>query len=103
MAETLTLRGELKAHRGWVTAVAPPLDPSSDVLLSSSRCVLIWLEWIMRDMICCHVVDVCVRGSSSLPVPDRFALTAAHTAETGRSVLLNLWGCMWFKYCERKR
>jgi guanine nucleotide-binding protein subunit beta-2-like 1 protein len=44
MAETLTLRGELKAHRGWVTAVAPPLDPSSDVLLSSSRdkTVIVW-------------------------------------------------------------
>lgn len=37
MAETLTLRGELKGHRGWVTAIAPPLDASSDVLLSSSR------------------------------------------------------------------
>jgi hypothetical protein len=37
MAETLTLRGELKGHRGWVTAIAPPLDPSSDVLVSSSR------------------------------------------------------------------
>jgi hypothetical protein len=40
MAETLSLRGELKGHRGWVTAIAPPLDPTSDVLLSSSRCVL---------------------------------------------------------------
>jgi hypothetical protein len=39
MAETLTLRGELKAHRGWVTAIAPPLDPNSDVLLTSSRYV----------------------------------------------------------------
>lgn len=37
MAETLTLRGELKGHRGWVTSIAPPLDPTSDVLLSSSR------------------------------------------------------------------
>ena len=41
MAETLTLRGELKAHRGWVTAIAPPLDPNSDVLLTSSRYVLL--------------------------------------------------------------
>jgi hypothetical protein len=40
MAETLTLRGELKGHRGWVTAIAPPLDPTSDVLLSSSRYVV---------------------------------------------------------------
>ena len=38
MSETLTLRGELTGHKGWVTAIAPPLDPSSDVLLSSSRC-----------------------------------------------------------------
>jgi len=45
MAETLSLRGELKGHRGWVTAIAPPLDPTSDVLLSSSRCVL----WRIRD------------------------------------------------------
>lgn len=37
MAETLTLRGELTAHKGWVTAIAPPIDPNSDVLLSSSR------------------------------------------------------------------
>jgi hypothetical protein len=37
MAETLTLRGELKGHSGWVTGIAPPLDPASDVLLSSSR------------------------------------------------------------------
>ena len=40
MAETLTLRGELKGHRGWVTAIAPPLGPASDVLLSSSRYVV---------------------------------------------------------------
>lgn len=37
MAETLILRGELVGHRGWVTAIAPTLDPNSDVLLSSSR------------------------------------------------------------------
>lgn len=37
MAETLTLRGTLSGHKGWVTAIAPPLDPASDVLLSSSR------------------------------------------------------------------
>lgn len=37
MAETLTLRGTLTGHSGWVTAIAPPLDPTSDVLLSASR------------------------------------------------------------------
>ena len=37
MGETLTLRGTLAGHKGWVTAIAPPLDPTSDVLLSSSR------------------------------------------------------------------
>jgi guanine nucleotide-binding protein subunit beta-2-like 1 protein len=44
MAETLTLRGELTAHKGWVTAIAPPIDPNSDVLLSSSRdkTVIVW-------------------------------------------------------------
>lgn len=39
MAETLTLRGVLKGHSGWVTSIAPPLDPASDLLLTSSRCV----------------------------------------------------------------
>lgn len=37
MAETLTLRATLKAHAGWVTAIATPLDPTSNVLLSASR------------------------------------------------------------------
>jgi guanine nucleotide-binding protein subunit beta-2-like 1 protein len=37
MAETLTLRGTLKGHKGWVTAIASPLDPTSDVIVSSSR------------------------------------------------------------------
>ena len=35
---TLTLRGELIGHKGWVTAIAAPLDPTSETLLSSSRC-----------------------------------------------------------------
>ncbi len=34
---TLTLRGELLGHKGWVTAIAAPLDPTSETLLSSSR------------------------------------------------------------------
>ncbi|KAK9816329.1 hypothetical protein WJX74_005914 [Apatococcus lobatus] len=44
MAETLTLRGELRGHTGWVTSIAAPLDPNSDTLLSSSRdkTVLVW-------------------------------------------------------------
>lgn len=37
MAESLTLRGELRGHKGWVTAIAPPLDPESDLLVTSSR------------------------------------------------------------------
>jgi guanine nucleotide-binding protein subunit beta-2-like 1 protein len=44
MAETLALRGTLKGHSGWVTAIATPLDPNSDVILSSSRdkTTIIW-------------------------------------------------------------
>lgn len=43
MAETLTLRGQLKGHSGWVTSIATPLD-NSDMLLSSSRdkSVILW-------------------------------------------------------------
>jgi guanine nucleotide-binding protein subunit beta-2-like 1 protein len=37
MSETLTLRSTLKGHAGWVTALATPLDPNSNVLLSASR------------------------------------------------------------------
>lgn len=44
MAETLTHRATLKGHAGWVTAIATPLDPASDVLLTASRdkTVLVW-------------------------------------------------------------
>mmetsp|Transcript_35229 Transcript_35229/g.62827 ORF Transcript_35229/g.62827 Transcript_35229/m.62827 type:complete len:318 (-) Transcript_35229:112-1065(-) len=37
MAENLSLRGVLKGHSGWVTSIATPLDPASDVILSASR------------------------------------------------------------------
>jgi len=37
MAENLSLRGTLKGHDGWVTSIATPLDPASDVILSASR------------------------------------------------------------------
>lgn len=37
MAETMTLRATLKGHSGWVTAIATPLDPASNTLLSASR------------------------------------------------------------------
>jgi guanine nucleotide-binding protein subunit beta-2-like 1 protein len=37
MAETLSFRGSLKGHAGWVTAIATPLDPNSDIVLSASR------------------------------------------------------------------
>jgi guanine nucleotide-binding protein subunit beta-2-like 1 protein len=44
MSESLTLRATLKGHAGWVTAIATPLDPASDVLLTASRdkTVLVW-------------------------------------------------------------
>jgi len=44
MAETLILRGSLKGHNGWVTAISTPQDPSSDRLLSASRdkTVIVW-------------------------------------------------------------
>ena len=31
-------------HKGWVTSIAPPLDPNSDALLSSSRdkSIIVW-------------------------------------------------------------
>mmetsp|Transcript_32595 Transcript_32595/g.92412 ORF Transcript_32595/g.92412 Transcript_32595/m.92412 type:complete len:319 (-) Transcript_32595:208-1164(-) len=37
MAENMSLRGTLKGHAGWVTSIATPLDPTSDVILSASR------------------------------------------------------------------
>jgi guanine nucleotide-binding protein subunit beta-2-like 1 protein len=44
MSEQLVHRANLKGHAGWVTAIATPLDPSSNVLLSASRdkTVLVW-------------------------------------------------------------
>jgi hypothetical protein len=48
MAETLMLRGELVGHAGWVTSISTPLDPNSDIILSSSRCVS--LEAILSQM-----------------------------------------------------
>lgn len=44
MSETLSLRGTLEGHSGWVTAIATPLDPASDVVLSASRdkSVIVW-------------------------------------------------------------
>mmetsp|Transcript_17746 Transcript_17746/g.38485 ORF Transcript_17746/g.38485 Transcript_17746/m.38485 type:complete len:321 (+) Transcript_17746:60-1022(+) len=43
MAETLELRGYLRGHGGWVTAIATTLD-NSDIVLSASRdkTVLVW-------------------------------------------------------------
>ena len=37
MAETLSHRATLKGHQGWVTSISTPLDPNSDIILSSSR------------------------------------------------------------------
>jgi guanine nucleotide-binding protein subunit beta-2-like 1 protein len=44
MAEQLSLRGTLEGHTGWVTSIATPLDPNSDIVLSSSRdkTVIVW-------------------------------------------------------------
>eukprot|EP00879_Flechtneria_rotunda_P022767 GHRR01024044.1.p1 GENE.GHRR01024044.1~~GHRR01024044.1.p1 ORF type:complete len:263 (-),score=67.23 GHRR01024044.1:37-825(-) len=44
MAETLTHRGSLRGHTGWVTSIATPLDPNSDIILSASRdkTVIVW-------------------------------------------------------------
>ena len=44
MSETLSYRGALKGHAGWVTSLACPLDPTSNTLLSSSRdkSVIVW-------------------------------------------------------------
>ena len=42
------LRGELVGHAGWVTSISTPLDPNSDIILSSSRCVS--LEAILSQM-----------------------------------------------------
>jgi guanine nucleotide-binding protein subunit beta-2-like 1 protein len=39
MAEQLSLRGTLEGHSGWVTSIATPMDPNSDIVLSSSRYV----------------------------------------------------------------
>ena len=67
MAETLTLRGELRGHTGWVTSIAAPLDPNSDTLLSSSRSAAFYMSCFLA----CTVVSredlhVSSRLSSSL-------------------------------------
>ena len=40
MAESLSRRGVLEGHAGWVTSITTPLDPNSDIILSSSRCCI---------------------------------------------------------------
>lgn len=44
MAESLSLRGSLEGHSGWVTSIATPLDPNSDTVLSASRdkSIIVW-------------------------------------------------------------
>lgn len=48
MAETLTLRGVLKGHSGWVTSIATTVDTTSedspDIVLSASRdkTIIVW-------------------------------------------------------------
>ncbi|THG12911.1 hypothetical protein TEA_021389 [Camellia sinensis var. sinensis] len=43
MAETLVLRGTMKAHTDWVTAIATPID-NSDMIVTSSRdkSLIVW-------------------------------------------------------------
>lgn len=38
-AETLRYRGCLVGHSDWVTAIAAPVETSSNIILSASRCV----------------------------------------------------------------
>ncbi len=63
MAETLTLRGTLKGHEGWVTAIASPMNqPNSDILLSASRdkTVILWkltrdeVRGVIRPVVLCE-------------------------------------------------
>eukprot|EP01026_Neomeris_dumetosa_P059565 TRINITY_DN5565_c0_g1_i1.p1 TRINITY_DN5565_c0_g1~~TRINITY_DN5565_c0_g1_i1.p1 ORF type:complete len:319 (-),score=40.56 TRINITY_DN5565_c0_g1_i1:177-1133(-) len=44
MAERLIFRAELVGHQGWVTSIATPIDPTQNILLSSSRdkTVIMW-------------------------------------------------------------
>merc|ERR1711934_12511 len=50
MAETLTLRGTLEGHEGWVTAIATPMgQPNSDILLSASRDKTVIMWKLTRD------------------------------------------------------
>jgi len=50
MAETLTLRGTLEGHEGWVTAIATPMSqPNSDILLSASRDKTVIMWKLTRD------------------------------------------------------
>lgn len=39
MSETLKYRGCLVGHTDWVTAIATPVDTTSNIVLSSSRYV----------------------------------------------------------------
>ncbi|KAK1351424.1 Guanine nucleotide-binding protein subunit beta-like protein [Heracleum sosnowskyi] len=43
MAETLTLKGTMRAHSDWVTAIATPID-NSDMIVTSSRdkSIILW-------------------------------------------------------------
>ena len=58
MAESLTLRGELRGHTGWVTAIATPNDEESDVLVTCSRCARILRKQRLRlDGVDCQMLD----------------------------------------------
>lgn len=41
MSETLKYRGCLIGHTDWVTAIATPVDTTSNIVLSSSRYALV--------------------------------------------------------------
>jgi guanine nucleotide-binding protein subunit beta-2-like 1 protein len=42
MGETLVLRGTLKGHAGWVTAIACPLDNPDLILSSRHKSIIAW-------------------------------------------------------------
>ncbi|MGI4406687.1 hypothetical protein ACR2V0_28885, partial [Klebsiella pneumoniae] len=48
MAETLVLRGTMRAHTDWVTAIATPID-NSDTIVTASRDKSLILWQLTKD------------------------------------------------------
>jgi WD40 repeat protein len=66
MTETLTLRGDLKGHTGWVTCIASPTEETG-MLLSGSRdkTVIVWaLNRDNEDEGLCGIAKRSLRGHS---------------------------------------